>query len=128
MEVAVAQPKARFLSVSLRIRRHQPTRAMIPRRLSNTWRRLSPATRTGQVSHPCNKTAYTVVSFSDWCIDLICHTTLHYYTLLRFPSLKLANATRALQIHALTTSVTLKSELIQLPRYVKRSTTSSASP
>ncbi|KAG5454945.1 hypothetical protein CSKR_105882 [Clonorchis sinensis] len=39
-----------------------------------------------------------------------------------------ANATRALQIRALTPSVTLQSELIQLPRYVKRSTTSSNSP
>ncbi|KER31163.1 hypothetical protein T265_02492 [Opisthorchis viverrini] len=42
--------------------------------------------------------------------------------------LKLANANRALQVHAFTSSVTLHSELIQLPRYVKRSTTSSASP
>ncbi|KAG5444479.1 hypothetical protein CSKR_101844 [Clonorchis sinensis] len=42
--------------------------------------------------------------------------------------LKLANTTRALQIRAFTSSVTLQSELIQLSRYVKRSTTSSASP
>ncbi|KER27079.1 hypothetical protein T265_13858, partial [Opisthorchis viverrini] len=42
--------------------------------------------------------------------------------------LKLANATRTLQIRAFTSSVTLQSELIQLPRYVKRSTTSSTSP
>ncbi|KAG5448504.1 hypothetical protein CSKR_101947 [Clonorchis sinensis] len=42
--------------------------------------------------------------------------------------LKLANVTRALQIRALTSSVTLQSELIQFPRYVKCSTTSSASP
>ncbi|KER33487.1 hypothetical protein T265_00602 [Opisthorchis viverrini] len=41
---------------------------------------------------------------------------------------KLANAARALQIRAFTSSVTLQSELIQLPRYVKCSTTSSASP
>ncbi|KAG5442536.1 hypothetical protein CSKR_108731, partial [Clonorchis sinensis] len=37
-----------------------------------------------------------------------------------------SNATRALQIRAFTSSVTPQSELIQLPRYVKRSTTSSA--
>ncbi|KAG5446084.1 hypothetical protein CSKR_103838 [Clonorchis sinensis] len=42
--------------------------------------------------------------------------------------LKLANATRALEIRAFTSSVTLQSELMQLPRYVKRSTTSSTSP
>ncbi|KAG5450969.1 hypothetical protein CSKR_105278 [Clonorchis sinensis] len=39
-----------------------------------------------------------------------------------------SNATRDLQIRAITSSVTLQSELIELPRYVKRSTTSSASP
>ncbi|KAG5449878.1 hypothetical protein CSKR_103686 [Clonorchis sinensis] len=42
--------------------------------------------------------------------------------------LKLANVTRALKFRAFTLSVTLQSELMQLPRYVKRSTTSSASP
>ncbi|KAG5441339.1 hypothetical protein CSKR_103227 [Clonorchis sinensis] len=37
MEVPLAQPKTRFLTASLRIRRHQPTRAMVLRqRLSNT--------------------------------------------------------------------------------------------
>ncbi|KER34253.1 hypothetical protein T265_00102 [Opisthorchis viverrini] len=40
----------------------------------------------------------------------------------------LANAARSLQIRAFTSSVTLQSELIQLPRYLKRSTTSSTSP
>ncbi|KER19107.1 hypothetical protein T265_12005 [Opisthorchis viverrini] len=39
-----------------------------------------------------------------------------------------SNSTRTWQIHALTSSVTLQSELIQLPKYVKRSTTSNASP
>ncbi|KAG5451256.1 hypothetical protein CSKR_112856, partial [Clonorchis sinensis] len=39
----------------------------------------------------------------------------------------LANATRALQIRTFTSSVTLQSELIQLPRKVKRSTSSSSS-
>ncbi|KER23801.1 hypothetical protein T265_08390 [Opisthorchis viverrini] len=42
--------------------------------------------------------------------------------------LKFANAARALQIRAFTSSVTLQSELIQLPRYMKRSTTSSLFP
>ncbi|KER27615.1 hypothetical protein T265_05339 [Opisthorchis viverrini] len=40
----------------------------------------------------------------------------------------LANAARALQIRAFTSSVTLQSELIQLPRHVKCSTTFSTSP
>ncbi|KAG5442718.1 hypothetical protein CSKR_108025 [Clonorchis sinensis] len=39
-----------------------------------------------------------------------------------------SNATGALEIRAFTSSVTPQSELIQLPRYVKCSTTSSASP
>ncbi|KER19777.1 hypothetical protein T265_11528 [Opisthorchis viverrini] len=56
------------------------------------------------------------------------HTSLEIQRFITLKScLKSAKATRDLQSRALTSSVTLQSELIQLPRYVKRSTTSTIS-
>ncbi|KAG5442879.1 hypothetical protein CSKR_105174 [Clonorchis sinensis] len=54
----------------------------------------------------------------------ILHTNLRIH----HSDAKLANTPRALEIRALTSSVTLQLEPMQLPRYVKRSTTSSTSP
>ncbi|KAG5451276.1 hypothetical protein CSKR_106557 [Clonorchis sinensis] len=59
------------------------------RRLSNTLRRLSSATRTGQLSQSYNKTAHTPwvsqinkrnSGLTDPCIDLICRNTVRTNT------------------------------------------------
>ena len=65
MDVLFIQPSTRSLTVSLRIRWHQPTPSMLLRHWwSNTSSRLRSSTRRGHVSLSYSETAHTVVLYT----------------------------------------------------------------